>query len=168
VRAPRVLRVTTSIDAATARRDRLDPRRTIARAPDDPSYTSEMSKGFLVPFSHLVLYHREIGLHRGRRAGFRDVFGFRTLHELPFVRLASKVKSAYEGRDVPSHDGWPAQREALQWLVDKGRDGIYALDEKGIRVRHCPYQRYYIDDGHHRALALYILGDGEIRARLRH
>jgi hypothetical protein len=125
-----------------------------------------MSKGILVPFSHLVLYHREIGIHRGRRAGFRDVFGFRTLQDLPFVKLASKVKHAYEGRDVPSHDGWPDQQQALRWLVEKGRDGIYELDDKGIKVRHCPWRRYYIADGHHRALALYILGDDDIRARL--
>jgi len=161
-------RPTRTIDSGIARRDHLS-RKTAALASNDPSYTSEMSKGLLVPLSHLVLYHREIGLHRGRRAGFRDVFGFRTLHDLPFVKLASKVKGAYEGRSVPSHDGWPAQREALQWLVDKGRDGIYALDDKGIKVRRCLYQpRYYIDDGHHRALALYILGESEIRARIKH
>jgi hypothetical protein len=123
-----------------------------------------MSKLIMVPFAHLVLRYREIGIHRGRRWGFRDVFGFRTLYDQPFIKLAGKVKSAYEGRDVPSHEGWPAQREALKWLVDKGRDGIYALDEKGIKVHYCPYKRYYIADGHHRALALYVLGEGEIRA----
>ncbi len=121
----------------------------------------------MVPFSHLVLHHREIGLHRGRRWGFRDVFNFRTLHGVPFLKLASKVKAAYEGRDVPSHQGWPAQREALQWLVDKGRDGIYALDDKGIHVSYTPIDRYYIEDGNHRALALYVLGDGEVRARIK-
>lgn len=121
----------------------------------------------MVPFTHLVLSHREIGLHRGRQWGFRDVFGFSTLHGLPFVRLASKVKRAYEDRDVPSHEGWPAQREALKWLVDKGVGGIYALDEKGVKVQHTPFQRYYITDGNHRALALYILGENEIRARVK-
>lgn len=121
----------------------------------------------MVPFTHLVLSHREIGLHRGRRWGFRDVFGFRTLHDLPFVQLASKVKRAYEGHDVPSHEGWGAQREALRWLVDKGVGGIYELDKKGIKVRHTPFQRYYIADGNHRALALYILGEREIRARIK-
>jgi hypothetical protein len=120
----------------------------------------------IVPFSHLVLYHSEIGLHRGRRWGFRDVFGFRTLHDLPFLKLASRVKTAYEGRDVPSHEGWPAQREALRWLVDKGRDGIYALDEEGIKVKYTPHQRYYISEGNHRALALYVLGDDKIHARI--
>jgi len=140
------------------------------RARGDPSYRSEMSKVIMVPFSHLVLHHGEIGLHRGRKWGFRDVFGFRTLHDLPFLKLAGRVKSAYEGRDVPSHEGWPAQREALQWLVDKGRDGIYALDDKGIKVQYMPLvhaKRYYIADGNHRALALYVLGEGEIRARIK-
>lgn len=121
----------------------------------------------MVPFSHLVLSYRDIGLHRDRRWGFRDVFGFRTLHNLPFLKLASRVKSAYEGREVPSHEGWPAQREALRWLVEKGRDGIYALDEKGIKVQYTPIDRYYISDGNHRALALYVLGDGEVRARIK-
>jgi hypothetical protein len=125
-----------------------------------------MSKAIVVPFSHLVIRFREIGVHRGRRWGLRDVFGFRTLQDLPFVHLASRVKTAYEGKEVPSHEGWLAQRQAIQWLVDKGRDGIYTLDEKGIRIKHTPYQRYYIDDGHHRALALYVLGESEIRARL--
>lgn len=126
-----------------------------------------MTKVIMVPFVHLVLNHREIGVHRDRRWGFRAVFGFPTLHNLPFVRLATKVKRAYEGRDVPSHEGWPAQRDALKWLVDKGRDGIYALDEKGIKVQPTPFQRYYIADGNHRALALYILGESEIRARIK-
>jgi hypothetical protein len=128
------------------------------------------SKGILVPFSRLVLYHREIGIHRGRKAGFRDVFGFRTLQNLPFVKLARKVKDAYEGRNVPSHDGWPAQREALQWFVDKGRDAIYALDDKPIKVKSIPfghYGHYYIADGHHRALALFVLGDDAIRASIK-
>jgi hypothetical protein len=157
---------TSSIDVVTSRRDLR--RATNEQAPTDPSYTSEMGKTILVPFAYLVFYHREIGIHRGRRAGFRDVFGFQTLHDLPFVKLAKRVKDAYEGKDVPSHDGWPAQREALQWLVEKGRDGIYALDTQGIKVRHSPFQSYYIVDGHHRALALYILGDSEIRARVKH
>jgi hypothetical protein len=62
-----------------------------------------MSKVIMVPFTHLVLNHREIGLHRGRKWGFRDVFGFGTLHGLPFIRLASKVKRAYEDRDGTLH-----------------------------------------------------------------
>ena len=125
-----------------------------------------MSRVLTVPFSHLVLRHSEIGLHRGRRWGFRDVFAFRTLYNLPFLKLAGKVKSAYEGKDVPSHEGWAAQREALQWLVDRGCDGIYALDNKGIKVQYTPISRYYISDGNHRALALYILGESKIRARV--
>jgi hypothetical protein len=125
-----------------------------------------MSKGISVPCGQLVIYLREFGIHRGRRSGFRDVFGYQTLHDLPFTRLANKVKDAYEGRHVPDHGGWSAQHTALQWLVDKGRDGIYALDSKGIKVRPSPYQRYYIADGHHRALALFILGETEIRARV--
>lgn len=126
-----------------------------------------MSKVITVPFSHLTLNHHEIGCHRGRRWGFRAVFGFPTLQKLPFVHLASRVKRAYEGKDVPSHEGWPAQREALQWLVEKGIDGVYALDEKGIKVKRTPFQTYFIDDGNHRVLALYILGANKVRARLK-
>jgi hypothetical protein len=121
----------------------------------------------MVPFTHLVLNYREIGLHRDRRWGFGRVFGFRSLYGLPFLKLALRVKYAYEGRNVPSHEGWPIQREALRWLVEKGSDGIYTLDEGGIQVRYTPYQRYYIFDGNHRALALYILGESGIRARVR-
>jgi hypothetical protein len=141
--------------------------KTFGLANNDSRYTLEMSKTITVPFSHLVFHYREIGIHRGRRWGFRDVFGYQTLEDLPFTRLASKVKDAYEGKKVPDHDGWSAQREALRWLVEKGRDEIYALDEKGIKIRHSPFQSYYIIDGHHRALALYILGDSEIRARVK-
>jgi len=124
-----------------------------------------MSKEIKVPFTRLVFLHREIGCHRGRRWGFRTVFGFPTLLNLPFVHLATRVKRAYEGKDVPSHEGWPAQREAIQWLVDKGRDGIYALDEKGIEIKTTPFRSYAITDGNHRALALYVLGENEVRAR---
>ena len=119
-----------------------------------------------VPFAHLVFLHREIGCHRERRWGFREVFGFPTLQNLPFIHLASRVKRAYEGKDVPSHEGWPAQREALHWLVDRGCDGIYTLDEKGIKIRATPFRSYYITDGNHRALALYILDESVVRARL--
>jgi len=125
-----------------------------------------MSDTITVPISHLVLRHNDIGLHRGRRWGLREIFGFRTLRDLPFLKLAQKVKRAYERSDVPSHAGWPAQRDALQWLVDKGRDGIYALDDKGIRLVHTPFQRYYLRDGNHRALALYVLGEETLRARI--
>jgi hypothetical protein len=124
-----------------------------------------MSKVIMVPFGRLTLHYREIGSHRGRRWGFREVFGFPTLMDLPFLHLASRVRQAYEGRDVPSHEGWPAQREALAWLIEKGRDGIYALDDKGIKIKPTSFRSYYITDGHHRALALFVLGDSEVRAR---
>jgi len=125
-----------------------------------------MSKTIMVPFERLVLGYHEIGCHRDRRWGFREVFGFRTLLNLPFLHLATKVKRAYEGKDVPPHEGWPAQREALCWLVDKGRAEIYALDGKVIQVVGTPFRSYAIHDGHHRALALYILGEDAIRALL--
>lgn len=131
---------------------------------DDSRYTSTMSKMIKVPFLRLVLIHHEIGRHRDRRYGFREVFGFRTLQNLPFIHLATRVKRAYEGKAVPSHKGWPAQREALRWLVDKGRDGIYALDDKGIEIIPTAFGSYAIRDGNHRALALYLLGNDEIRA----
>lgn len=119
----------------------------------------------MVPFSQLVFSYPEIGCHRDRQWGFRSVFGFRTLQNVPFLHLATKVKQAYEGKHVPSHEGWPAQREALAWLVDRGRDGIYAIDQKGIEIKRTPFRSYYIEDGNHRALALYVIGDREIRAR---
>ena len=120
-----------------------------------------------MPFAYLLLFHGEIGLHRGRKAGFREVFRLHTLRGLPFTSLANKVKDAYQGKHVPSHEGWPDQRESLRWFVEKGVDGIYALSDKPpARVEPSPYQRYYITDGHHRALALYILGESEIRARI--
>ena len=121
-----------------------------------------------VPFAHLVFNLREIGCHRGRRWGFREVFGFPTLQNLPFIHLASRVKRAYEGKDAPSHEGWPAQREAIQWFVDRGRDGIYALDEEGIEIKATPFRSYAITDGNHRAIALYILGEDKVRACIRH
>lgn len=120
-----------------------------------------------MPFSHLVLNYREIGLHRSRKWGLGEVFGFRSLYGLPFLKLAGRVKHAYGGKNVPSHEGWPLQRETLRWLVDKGSDGIYALDQAGIQVKYTPIQRYYIFDGNHRALALYILGEGNIRAYIK-
>ncbi len=125
-----------------------------------------MSREISVPFLQLILYHREIGIHRGRRTGFGRIFDFYTLNGLSFVKLASKVKDAYEGRDVPSHRGWPEQREALRWLVERGRDAIYALPDGPIKLMPYHHQRYYLYEGNHRALALYILGENELRARL--
>jgi len=125
------------------------------------------SEVITIPFSRIALYYREIGIHRSRRWGFGAVFGFRTLQDLPFVRLACKVKQAYEGRDVPAHEGWPAQREALKWLIDKGRDGIYALDTKSIKIKQTSFRSYYLTEGNHRALALFVLGDVELRARIK-
>jgi hypothetical protein len=118
-----------------------------------------------VPFDDLVMYHSNIGLHRGRKYGMRDVFGFRTLSGLAFKKLAKKVKEAYEGTDVPDHKGWPAQREALQWLVDKGADAMYQFKDD-IRVSPGSHRTYYLIGGNHRALALYILGADSIRAAI--
>jgi hypothetical protein len=120
-----------------------------------------------IPFDDLVMYHSNIGLHRGRKYGMRDVFGFRSLRDLPFTKLAKKVKAAYEGRDVPSHKGWPDQREALRWLVDKGIDAMYQFKDD-IRVERGDDRTYYILGGNHRALALYILGADSIRAHVEH
>lgn len=116
-----------------------------------------------IPFDDLVLDHSEIGVHRGRDYGFRDVFGFRTLRDLPFTKLAKKVKAAYEGKDVPDHKGWPAQREALRWLVDKGLDAMYQFKDD-IRVSPGSSRTYHILGGNHRSLALYILGADGVRA----
>jgi len=118
-----------------------------------------------IPFDDLVLAHSEIGVHRGRKYGFRDVFGFRTLRDLPFTKLAKKVKAAYTGEDVPKHKGWPDQREALRWLVDKGADAMYAFKDD-IRVTPGPSKTYYIVGGNHRSLALYILGADGVRAQV--
>lgn len=120
-----------------------------------------------VPLSRLTLRHHEVGRHRGRRWGLREVFGFPTLRDLPFMHLASRVRRAYEGKEVPSHEGWPAQREALQWLVDRGRDGIYALEDEPLTITRTPFQTYYLLNGNHRALALYVLSESSVRAHLR-
>lgn len=118
-----------------------------------------------VPFDDLVMYHSNIGLHRGRKYGMRDVFGFRTLSEVPFRKLAKKVKEAYEGTDVPDHKGWPAQREALKWLVDKGLEKMYQFKDD-IRVQPGPGRTYYLLGGNHRSLALFILGADSVRAAI--
>lgn len=127
--------------------------------------TARMAKALKVSFARLVFSYREIGNHRDRRWGFREVFGFPTLQNLPFVHLGNRVKRAYEGKEVPRHEGWPAQREAIQWLIDRGRDGIYAL-EGAIKIKATPFASYAITDGNHRALALYVLGESEVRALL--
>jgi hypothetical protein len=116
-----------------------------------------------VSFDDLVLNHSEIGIHRGREYGFRDVFDFDTLRDLPFTKLAKKVKKAYEGKSVPDHKGWPAQRDALRWLVDKGAEAMYQFKDD-IRVRTGRDGTYYILGGNHRTLALYILGADSVRA----
>ena len=117
-----------------------------------------------IPFDKLVLAHREIGVHRGRKYGFRDVFGFKTLMDQPFLRLAKKVKAAYEGTDVPSHKGWPKQHETLKWFVDRGVDGMYQLKDD-IRVeKNRRGGTYDLTEGNHRALALYIMGADGVRA----
>jgi len=116
-----------------------------------------------IPMDDLMLAHSEIGVHRGRRYGFRDVFDFRTLRDVQFTKLAKKVKAAYLGEDVPRHRGWPDQREALKWLVEKGEEAMYQFKDD-IRVYPGRGNRYYIAGGNHRSLALYILGADSIRA----
>lgn len=118
-----------------------------------------------IDFDDLVLAHSEIGVHRGRKYGFRDVFGFRTLYDVPFTKLAKKVKAAYLDEDVPKHKGWPDQREALKWLVDKGIDAMYQFKDD-IRVTPGPGRTYYIAGGNHRSLALYILGADSVLAQV--
>jgi hypothetical protein len=118
-----------------------------------------------IPFVNLVLSHGEIGIHRGRKHGFRDVFGFRTLQNVPIAKLAKKVKAAYEGTDVPRHKGWPAQQETLRWFVDQGVDALYQL-KADVLVYKEPDGIYALADGNHRALALYILGADSVRAKV--
>ncbi|HSX23346.1 MAG TPA: hypothetical protein VLE97_11285 [Gaiellaceae bacterium] len=117
-----------------------------------------------ISMDDLVLAHKEIGVHRGRKHGFRDVFGFKTLQAVPFTKLASKVKDAYEGKNVPAHKGWPAQREVLQWFVDKGADALYQLKDDISVYKHPDGRHYEVAGGNHRSLALYILGADSIRA----
>lgn len=116
-----------------------------------------------IPFDKLVLAHREIGVHRGRKYGFRDVFGFKTLRDIPFVKLAAKVKDAYEGTAVPHHKGWPKQQETLKWFVDRGADAMYQFKDD-IRVHKQRRGIYALTEGNHRALALYIMGADSVRA----
>ena len=116
-----------------------------------------------IPFDKLVLSHREIGVHRGRKYGFRDVFGFRTLRDIPFVKLAAKVKDAYDGTAVPDHKGWPKQQETLKWFVDRGADAMYQFKDD-IRAYKKRGGIYAITEGNHRALALYIMGVDSVRA----
>jgi hypothetical protein len=116
-----------------------------------------------IPFDDLLLYHGEIGEHRGRKYGMGEVFGYRSLRDLPFAKLAKKVKEAYEGKKVPDHKGWPAQREAIRWLVEKGPEALYQFKDD-IRARRGHGRNYYVVGGNHRALALYILGAQSIRA----
>lgn len=118
-----------------------------------------------IPFDKLVLSHGEIGIHRGRKFGFRDVFGFRTLQNVSFVRLAKKVKAACEGTDVPRHKGWPAQRETMRWFVDQGAEALYQLNDD-ILVYKEPDGIYALAEGNHRALALYVLGAESIQAHI--
>jgi hypothetical protein len=122
------------------------------------------AKLVVIPMTNLLLVHREIGIHRGRKHGFRTVFGFRTLKDQPFVKLAAKVKAAYDGKDIPAHQGWPAQRDTLKWFVDRGPDAMYQLKDD-IRVyKHDRDGIYALAEGNHRALALYIMGADSIRA----
>ena len=116
-----------------------------------------------IPFDKLVLAHREIGVHRGRKYGFRDVFSFKTLLDQPFTKLANKVKAAYEGTDVPDHKGWPKQHETLKWFVERGSDAMYQFKDD-IRVYKQKDGIYALAEGNHRALALYILGADSVRA----
>jgi len=119
----------------------------------------------MVPFSQLMLYYSEIGVHRGRKHGFGAVFGYRTLRGVMFTSLARRVRDAFEGKKVPSHKGWPAQRDQMKWFVEQGRDALIAMGE--AKVWPAFNDRFYISDGHHRALALFILGDSELRVKVK-
>jgi hypothetical protein len=118
-----------------------------------------------IHFSKIRLYHNEIGTHRGRTAGLKTIFQLAPLRDLPFLKLAQLVKHAYTGKCIPDHNGWSAQHEALRWFVDQGRAGIYAIDPAPLHIAR-RHSHVYLLDGHHRALALYILGEERANARL--
>jgi hypothetical protein len=119
-----------------------------------------------IPFRDLYIHLTDFGTHRGRKYGVGEVFGYWSLDGLRFDKLAKKVKAAYEGKDVPDHKGWKKQREALRWLVDQGEGAMYEFKKDIWVFPRSDRGTYYINDGHHRALALYILGADGVRAAM--
>ncbi len=107
---------------------------------------------------------REVGM------GFARTFGLPDLTTLSFEELATRVEVAYRAtvaghpcEMIPENPGWRHQVAYLQQWINRGEKGIYTLVtdqplERLIWVDPHPSGGWTLREGHHRCLALWILG----------
>lgn len=120
----------------------------------------------------------EIGLVRQLDGGFGEIFGIRDLTAVPFGHWSSMVARAYGASeqkgpaiDIPSHPAWSTQFGYLKTWVNRGVEGIYGFApslprEREIRVIPRQDGLWTIREGHHRCLALWILRERQVWARV--
>ncbi|MFC1708245.1 hypothetical protein ACFL59_15745 [Planctomycetota bacterium] len=119
----------------------------------------------------------KMNLNREPGMGFAKIFGLPDLRSIRFGELAAKVDAAYrasvgKGRDedLAKHWAWAEQLKGLQQWVRLGVVGIYQLKtdqphERYLSVIPTPPDAGVLREGHHRSLALWILGERQIWAR---
>jgi hypothetical protein len=134
--------------------------------------------GSLYPWAHEIGEHSipDAGITRQRGMGFGGIFGIPDLRTIEFKVLAEQVAQAYHATKTKqpsalSSDMWIAQFKYLDSWVQRGIQGIYDFNPKQVHERHFRIipkpgnpGRSILREGHHRGLALWILGERTIWA----
>ena len=134
--------------------------------------TRQVDLASVLPWSPEIGEHcvPRVGVERHRGMGLAAIFGLPKLTSISFGELALRVERAFEAtrlgyptEQIPTHLGWPQQFKYLSQWVRLGEAGIYALlpdqvHERFIRIVPHASCSWTLREGHHRCLALWILG----------
>lgn len=146
--------------------------------PYEDSSAIRVDLGGLYPWTHEIGEHSilEAGIERRPGMGFGGIFGIKDLSLVEFQVLAKLVDQAYrvtKGKDAsaPSGEHWNAQYAYLESWVARGVPGIYEFASKDDGERHIRIipkvgspGMWTLREGHHRGLALWILGERTVWA----
>jgi hypothetical protein len=144
--------------------------------PDQDAMQVELET--LVPWTSEMGEHSvaDAGITRTRGMGYGKIFGIPDLRNITFGFLAAKVALAYNSTrsasvGAPTDPNWLEQFKYLKLWVDRGVKGIYDLvpkqpHERFIRIIPHPDRKdtWILREGHHRSLAIWILGERSIWA----
>ena len=123
-----------------------------------------------VPLADLRMLHPDIGdkwLDRKLIGGLSSVFALGDLFGRPFTDLAQPVQRAFLDQPPPPSVVWDRERRRLESLYLLNPEGIRSLNRTvGLPRVAADRGVYYLEDGNHRCLALYLLGEATLEADL--